>query len=89
MMKRKSIKYKFTYPGQTELLDYVFAESPEDADSKAREHFTIPDDAIITFTRINETGHGHLGTGRKQLASLTGGPIRDTIETKTMEMKHQ
>lgn len=83
---RKSIKYKFSFEGQTDLLDFVFASDPRDAEKKIREEWDVPEATAITIVRVNENAHGHLGTGRKQLAAAGFSGVTPSPKTQTMEM---
>lgn len=58
---RRSIKYRIV-PSETRLImDFVFADNPDEADSKARAYFGIPEDESIKIYRVNETS-GHTGS---------------------------
>jgi hypothetical protein len=43
------------------MMDFVFADNPDEADSKARAFLGIPEDEPIKIYRVNETS-GHTGS---------------------------
>jgi hypothetical protein len=60
-ISRRSIKYRIV-PSKTQLMmDFVFADNPDEADSKARAFLGIPEDEPIKIYRVNETS-GHTGS---------------------------
>lgn len=69
---RKSIKYKATWEGCGLRTD-VFAADEEKAVIAARVFYEIPDGVEITVERASENGHGHHGSGRKEMAGAAAG----------------
>jgi len=51
------------------LRSDVFAADEASAQRVARVFYEIPDHVDVTITRVTESGHGHHGSGRTQLAT--------------------
>lgn len=71
MNGRRSIKFEAFHEGQGFGALIVFAPDEEQAIDIARERYEIPEDVEVTVKHVREHGHGHLGSGRKQLAGAT------------------